>query len=256
MTIERNNQDLHEAIILDTETTGLGAAHQVIELAYLALPTLEQLQTVSPIYANNCIRKHQSRWCPSVDIDPRAEEIHGISIDDLEDCPPVEEMEVPRCNYFIAHNAAFDHGMLGNPDCKVICTIKLAKLVWTKEEVGRYALTHLVDTLVEDGKSLTVEAHSALSDCYLTLILLQKILDKFPRITSWEELWKLQEGGKAKAPARVKKRIEVMPLGKYKGELLLNVPVDYLQWMLKQDWVKPDLYAAIEDAIGKPGSKA
>lgn len=29
-----------------------------------------------------------------------------------------------------------------------------------------------------------------------------------------------------------------IPWGKYRGELLKNVPADYLLWLLKQDWIK------------------
>lgn len=239
----------YHALIVDTETTGVGNSDQVIEFAYLTLPTLPELQSYTPIYAHPSIDSHSSRWKPSVPINERAFEVHKISLTDLADCPPSEDLQVPSMNYFIAHNASFDHRMLGAPAVKRICTMELAKLLWKKEEVGNFKLTNLIETLVEDGAELVLEAHSALSDCYLALILLQKILDRLPRVTTWEELYTMQLP-KGKAPGQAKtKVIAKMPFGKYAGEMFCDIPKDYLQWLLKQDIQKP-LEEAVQGALG------
>jgi hypothetical protein len=42
-----------------------------------------------------------------------------------------------------------------------------------------------------------------------------------------------------------------MPFGKHKGELLADIPVHYLDWMIGQDWMdeKPELKERIEDHV-------
>ena len=43
----------------------------------------------------------------------------------------------------------------------------------------------------------------------------------------------------------------ILPFGKYKGEHCSEVPVDYLDWLIGQDWMeeKPALKTAIEDHL-------
>jgi uncharacterized protein (DUF3820 family) len=41
----------------------------------------------------------------------------------------------------------------------------------------------------------------------------------------------------------------VMPFGKYKGEPLADIPVSYLDWIIGQDWIKPDLKEQIEEHL-------
>ena len=38
----------------------------------------------------------------------------------------------------------------------------------------------------------------------------------------------------------------IIPFGKHKGELCSDIPVDYLDWLIGQDWLKPQLKAEIE----------
>ena len=41
----------------------------------------------------------------------------------------------------------------------------------------------------------------------------------------------------------------VFPFGKHKGKTLEEAPVNYLYWLLDQDWVKDNLKTAIDDII-------
>lgn len=43
----------------------------------------------------------------------------------------------------------------------------------------------------------------------------------------------------------------LMPFGKYKGEPLKKLPVDYLKWLLKNGEMKPELRKDIEVTIKK-----
>jgi exodeoxyribonuclease X len=240
----------YTAYIVDTETTGVGPTAQMIEFACIVLPPqLADLQKAKPIYSHPELYPHSSRWKPSVDIHPAAQAVHGISKKDLQDCEPVENFVLPSSEYFIAHNADFDHKILGRPDTKCICTVALARQLWTKEEVSNHKLTTLITELYEEGADLVKEGHSALADCWLTLFLLDKILEKVPRISTWEELFQLQEP-KQKSQSN-SKQMTHMPFGKHKGEIITNIPIDYLQWLQKQELQAP-LRKAVELALGLP----
>lgn len=239
-----------QVLLLDTETTGISNQDQVIEFAYLELPELAICKQVTPIYANEFPSSHK-RYKPSVPIQQRALEVHGIREEDLQNCPPSSTLSLPKHTYMLGHNVSFDHRMLGCPTTKLICTMKLAQKLYKKlppgkehssmhpagEYVTNYKLPTLISELIMGGDQIAGEAHSALSDCYLTLILLDQILQRFPRILTWEELYLLQNN--TTAAKREPKKIEVMPFGKHKGELFVDIPADYLKWLLKQELTEP-----------------
>jgi uncharacterized protein (DUF3820 family) len=41
----------------------------------------------------------------------------------------------------------------------------------------------------------------------------------------------------------------ILPFGKHKGERCSDVPVGYLDWLIGQDWLKPDLKQEIENHL-------
>lgn len=41
----------------------------------------------------------------------------------------------------------------------------------------------------------------------------------------------------------------VIPFGKHRGEYASDVPVDYLDWLIGQDWLKPDLEKQIHEHL-------
>lgn len=45
------------------------------------------------------------------------------------------------------------------------------------------------------------------------------------------------------------KKHNVLPFGKYKGQRINETPIDYLKWLLKQDWLKYDLKKRISDYV-------
>jgi len=246
-------QTLHEALIVDTETTGIGSSDRMIEYAHLSLPVLEQLQTVTPIYSHEDVTQLRSIWNPGIDIHPQATAVHGYTKQMLAEHPPVEGFQMETTNYIIGHNIDFDCRFVGEPTAKRICTIRLAKLVWPKGTVPNYKLVGLIEHLLPNGKDLTKEAHGALADCYLTFILLDEILKRFPRISSWEELYQVQAPTAKAAPKKATSKLEVMPFGKYQGELFCDIPMEYLRWALDNMDLKDNLREAMQDAYGLRG---
>jgi DNA polymerase-3 subunit epsilon len=95
-------------IVLDTETTGLEVTlgHRIIEIAAVEIVNRRLTRRSFHRYVN-----------PGRDIDPGAQEVHGLSRDFLQDKPGFSEiaaelLEFVRGAELIIHNAAFDVGFL------------------------------------------------------------------------------------------------------------------------------------------------
>jgi len=118
-------------IFLDTETTGLypDQGHRIIEIAAVEIFNRRPTQRHFHIYIN-----------PEREIDPGAQEVHGISLEFLQDKPlfasvAAEFVEFVRGAELIIHNAPFDIGFLN---------MELAKLGQDKLETY---VSGIIDTL-------------------------------------------------------------------------------------------------------------
>lgn len=118
-------------IFLDTETTGLypDQGHRIIEIAAVEIFNRRPTQRHFHIYIN-----------PEREIDPGAQEVHGISLEFLQDKPlfasiAEEFIDFIRGAELIIHNAPFDVGFLN---------MELAKLNLDKLESY---ISGIVDTL-------------------------------------------------------------------------------------------------------------
>lgn len=257
------------ALVLDTETTGVGANDQIISIGYHQLQDLEVynsrialFQYLQSVEDSKRINSFSEMYCPSVPIHPEATKVHGWTAEALAEYSHPSTFQFPAVQYMIGHNVDFDHRMLGRPDVRCICTMKLAKMLWKKRTdalgvgVTSYKLTSLIEELLSEGKDILDEAHSALGDATLTLILLSLILKQLPRVSSWEELWQMQLPA-SKAPAAAKpakaakaaKLPETMPYGKYINQAWGSIPQDYLEFILREHDLRKPLRDAIEQAI-------
>jgi DNA polymerase-3 subunit epsilon len=153
-------------VVLDTETTGIGEGHRIIEIG--CVEVIERKLT----------GRHYHRYIhPQRDIDVEAQEVHGISIDWLEETKaPVFAQVADEFRDFIAgaelviHNAAFDIGMmdaefnrlnLSNTAqfCGVLDTLKLARDMFPGSRVSLDALCRRYD--IDNSHR---ELHGALLD--------------------------------------------------------------------------------------------
>ena len=122
-------------IFLDTETTGLYPAHghRIIEVAAIEMINRRPTNNHRHVYLN-----------PEREIDPAAQEVHGITLEFLQDKPlfaaiAADMMDFVRDAELIIHNAPFDVGFLncelgriGLKPIETICakvtdTLKMAK---------------------------------------------------------------------------------------------------------------------------------
>jgi len=95
-------------IFLDTETTGLEVArgHRIIEIACVEMVNRRLTKQNFQCYLN-----------PERDIDPAAQQVHGLSLEFLADKPLFSDIAADFLGYIadaelIIHNAAFDIGFL------------------------------------------------------------------------------------------------------------------------------------------------
>ena len=122
-------------IFLDTETTGLYAnqGHRIIEIAAIEIINRRLTNNSFHFYVN-----------PDREIDPAAQEVHGITLDFLQDKPRFTEIASDFIKFIkdatlIIHNAPFDvgfinmeFGLIEKPPIEelvanIIDTLKLAK---------------------------------------------------------------------------------------------------------------------------------
>ncbi len=122
-------------IFLDTETTGLDPAqgHRIIEIAAVEVINRRLTRNHFHVYLN-----------PDREIDPGAQEVHGITLEFLQDKPHFPDVVADFLDFIaggelIIHNAPFDVGfldhelgMIGMPGIRKSCagiidTLRMAK---------------------------------------------------------------------------------------------------------------------------------
>lgn len=153
-------------VVLDTETTGIGEGHRILEIG--CVEVIERKLT----------GRHFHKYIhPQRPIDEEAQNVHGISIEWLEEQgSPVFADVAQEFIDFIAgaelviHNAAFDVGMMDaefkllglpatNTFCSVLDTLKLARDMFPGSRVSLDALCKRFD--IDNSHR---ELHGALLD--------------------------------------------------------------------------------------------
>lgn len=160
----RDHFALKDAVIIDTETTGLISGPnknpnaEVIELAIISL-------TGRVLY--------QSRFRPKYKVPKSTTDIHGLIAADLVDCPRFSEehpkiLAVLAGRTVISYNDRFDSGViaqtcamfkLGAPDCRWECAMRMYRAF---VESARFV-------------KLPGATHGALADCKATLKLMKSM---------------------------------------------------------------------------------
>lgn len=207
--------------IIDTETASLHGG--VVELAYLKAD-LEL----------NILQEFCTRVNPERPIDPGAQAVHGISNEDVADCPTLAEVAAgfSKPVIWLGHNASFDVRML-TPHItpkQQLCTLALSR------EYIKGTTNHKLATLKDELKLPEQKSHSALGDVHTTRDLL--LLHILP-LSGVDMQTLLDRADQPKLLAR-------FPFGKYKGITMLKVPRDYRNWMLAQSDIPKDLRFTLE----------
>lgn len=218
-------------IVLDTETSGLGAEDCPCEIAWQELD--DDLNTID---------KQYSLIDPQRPISPSASGIHQITDSMVADAPTLEEylyqvLSDPfggeRPVVIIAHNAQFDVKFV-KPHIKTyggkLCTLKMARLTYPDSENHKLqSLRFYLDLAVSR------DAHSAAGDVEVTAGLLRRISQD-----TGQDIYTLFEV--ASQPTIVEK----MGFGKHKGKKVAELPKDYIKWLLALDNLDDNLRFTLE----------
>lgn len=211
--------------VIDLETTGVDPTKDRI----LEIASLDIKKTPS---GYRCANVMSALVDPERPIPPEASAVHHIIDADVAGKPKIEEAIKPFLAteddklVFIAHNANFERGFLwpfieeAGIEATFLCTYKIAlRLVPEAPSHSNQFLRYLFGFLEPFEQSrATIEAHRALSDCYVTAA----ILCKFLGATSYGNLveWSTQ-------PALH----TMLNFGKHKGMRYEQAPDDYLEWI-------------------------
>ncbi len=167
-----------DALVLDTETTGLNGSDQVIEIAVVDKNGKVLLNT---------------RLRPNVPINPEAQGIHGISAEQWIESPTWPDIStqlkaILENRTVIAFNSDFDSRILQQTanafgddywswpvvECCAMNIAASAFRQWSPRSSGRISLRSAV---MEAGIEWQGEAHSALGDALTTLELVKAIAE-------------------------------------------------------------------------------
>lgn len=210
----------NEFYIMDTETASLKGG--LVEFAYLKIDS--DLKVLDEF----CIRVNPGR-----PIDPGASMVHGITDDDVKDCPTQEEA-VPKFAKpvnFIAHNARFDRKILGDsvPIEYALCSLATAR-TYIKNTTN-----HKLETLQRELGLPPMKSHTALGDVHTVRDLLEFIVN-----LSGNNLQTLF------MRAQEARMVHFMPFGKHRGKPMFRVPKEYRLWLADQPDLDDDLKFTLE----------
>lgn len=219
------------AIILDTETTGIKPPVEAIEVGYIRLRSCIEPHCVEADFVG--------RYAPSRPIETGALATHHIMDEDLLGHPPSGSFRLPDgVEYLIGHNVDYDWGVIGRPEVRRICTLAMSRYLWPDVSHSLGAMIYLLER--DRARELTREAHGALPDCRMCLIVLRHIFRRLGDLgvcpEHWGGLWEVSE--KARLPT-------VMPFGKHAGKRITELPSDYKDWLLRQPDLDPYLVKAL-----------
>ena len=210
------------AVILDTETTtNKDTPERKLEVIELAFRDLGSAATVVYRYRP----ERASTW--------GALAVHNILPSELVDCRPSTSApdDAPLADFWIGHNIDFDWKALGSPPVRRICTLALARSLWSEcDSHNLTALTYFTKGANSSTREALRSAHSAAVDIGHTLDL-YNLQCELLKTTSLERMWEYSEA------ARIPK---IMTFGKFQGQPISAVDKGYASWYNKQ--ADPDEY--------------
>lgn len=174
----------HKYVILDTETTGLGNREEIIQLGIIDLK--------ENVHADTLIKPTKKKT-----ITKGAEEIHGISINDLSDSRKFEQLwpaifDVIRGKRLLIYNADFDIRLLNqtakaakielpNSPARCIMLMYAEFLGMWNDYHGNYRWPKLYGG-----------DHTAVGDCKATLEVIKEMAEAEIQIVpkAWWEFWR------------------------------------------------------------------
>lgn len=238
-------------ILFDTETTGNQEQDRIIQVGAMIVHSRDEIEVFDELCS------------AEVPITIEAMEVHNITPDVIENQNPYSDTNFSQKldaynkeeNYLIAHNIAFDLGMVKKEGFEnnytLIDTLRCAKHLlpdspYHRLQYLRYALELYKEEGAEAHKlNITIKAHDAIGDVLIMKLLLSKLVllakEQFPEnknpMATLVEL--------TKTPVRIK----TFKFGKHKGKevsVVANEDRGYLTWMRKNMDLDEDLQFTLD----------
>lgn len=223
-------------VCLDCETTGLDPAQdRVIEVAAVKFTI------------NEILGEYESLIDPECEIPQTSIAIHHITQDMVIDKPKIHEIlpeliEFMGNHIIVGHGVTFDIQLLINAAQRsgIPCSLQNNSFLDTLRMARLYGESP-INSLEQLRKHFNIEpegAHRAMSDVVVNVEVFKK-LTKYYKSTG--ELFKALS-----RPIMFK----LMPLGKHKGRLLKEIPLQYLLWAARQEFDQ-DLLFSLRSEINR-----
>ncbi len=240
-------------VLFDTETTGNQAEDRIIQVGAMVIGAKGEVE----VYDELC--------SAPLAIKTEAMEVHNITPDVIEGKAPFTATKFwndlsslnHENNYLIAHNIAFDLGMLEKEgfknSMKIIDTLRCSKHLFPDSEYHRlqyfrYSLELYKKEQAEASKhNIVIKAHDAIGDVLVMKLLLSELVAKVKvQYAGINPMLKLEE--LTNTPVMMKN----FKFGKYKGEEIADIArsdAGYIKWMLKSLELDEDLKYTLERTL-------
>lgn len=223
-------------VCFDVESTGLDYnKDRIIEIAAIKFTIKENLD------------RFHSLINPEIPIPHDSQKIHHISDEMVSDKPSIATILPSFCQFLgdypiVGHGISFDISILQTAIQKshlsislekkvVIDTLRLARLYGESP-------SNSLDVLRQHFNIPFEGSHRAMNDVIINIQVFKQLTKKFKTVSELLQC--------LKKPILMK----MMPLGKYKGRLFKEIPLDYLLWAKRQKFDQ-DLRYSIQTEIHK-----
>ncbi|HBK31957.1 MAG TPA: DNA polymerase III subunit epsilon [Porphyromonadaceae bacterium] len=229
-------------VFFDLETTGINITHdRIVEISFLK------------VFPNGKEEVKSRRINPEIPIPPQATAIHGITDDDVKDCPTFKQVarsladQLEGCDLAGFNSSRFDVPMLAEEFLRAGVDFDMSKrkfvdvqIIFHKKEQRTLEAAYRFYC----NKELT-NAHSAEADTKATYEVLKSQLQRYPDLINDVEALSKEYSSfnnNVDFAGRIVKNdkgVEVFNFGKHKGkpvvEVLKNEP-SYYAWMMEGDF--------------------
>jgi len=216
-------------VCFDCETTGLEPNNdRIIEIA------------VAKFTYSEILESYETLIDPQRIIPPNTIEIHHITNEMVAGKPKAAEV-LPQALKLIGNHILIGHGIqldvsFVEQECKrssIPCNLANNRFLDTLRMARLYGETPVnsLQRLRQHFNIAEEGAHRAMSDVIVNIEVFKYLAENFK---TTEELLKRME-----RPISLK----VMPLGKYKGRIFADIPLEYLQWAAHKDFDQDLLFS-------------
>ena len=233
-------------VCIDCETTGLDTENdRIIEVAIVKF-TFDEI-----------LKKYESLIDPKREIPAESTKIHHIVYDMVKGKPLIEDilptiLEIAGDHPIVGHSVLYDIVMLVNAAKRAGIPCKLDKnpVYDTLRMARKYGESKVnsLETLRKHFNITEEGAHRAMSDVIVNVEVFRQLSSDYESVKDLEKM--------LSKPIKMRH----MPLGKHKGRLFKDIPVQYLKWAVNKDFDEDLLFSIRSELkrrnIGNPFGQA